>query len=503
VFNFFRHLSTRAPLLALILVGLALPACTVGPDYEVPQTETPDVWKYKVMAEMEDDHSPLEGWWLNLNDPKVPLLVGEALEANYDLKIAVQRVQESRALLGVATGRYYPEIGGSGTYQKTELSENGVQPLPPGVDNRFGVYDLGVGLTWEIDVFGRLRRTAESARASLEASIEDYRDVLVILLADVAANYVDVRTLQLRIEYAQSNVVAQQDTLQLTQDRFDAGLTSLRDVTQAESNLATTQATIPALEASLEAAINRLAVLLGKAPGEVDYLLSDPAKIPEPDEAVTMGIPADIVRRRPDIRAAERQLASQTARIGVAKADLYPTFTLSGLIGLQSTSSGSLFDSESLTWSILPGIQWPWFTGGRVQSQIRAEEARTQQAADFYQQTVLLALEEVETSLVTWQREKIRRDRLTEAVDATERTVALVNTQYLSGLTDFQSYLDAQRSLLEQQDNLASSEGRVVQSLIVLNRALGGGWELPDPESTSREIAVEIVEGEDISGREP
>jgi NodT family efflux transporter outer membrane factor (OMF) lipoprotein len=481
----------------------ALFGCTVGPDYEQPQTEVPDVWKYKVMAEMEDDHSPLEGWWLNLNDPKVLELVDQALQANYDLKIATQRVEESRALLGVATGRYYPAIGGDATYQRTELSQNGVQPLPPGIENPFGVYDLGIGLAWEIDVFGRLRRQAESARAQLGASIEDYRDVLVILIADVASNYVDVRTLQLRLQYAEANVVAQQDTLKLTQDRFDAGLTSLRDVTQAESNLATTQATIPALEADLEAAINRLAVLLGKPPGEVDYLLNDPADIPEPDEAITMGIPADVVRRRPDIRSAERQLAAQTARIGVATADLYPTFTLSGLIGLQSTSSGSLFDSDSLTWSILPGIRWPWFTGGRVQNQIRAEKARTQQAADFYQQTVLLALQEVETSLIVWQREKIRRDRLMEAVDATERTVDLVNTQYLSGLTDFQSYLDAQRSLLERQDDLASSEGRVVQALIVLNRALGGGWELPDPEATPKEIAVEIVEGDDISGREP
>ena len=172
---------------SILLVSLiALLGCTVGPDYEQPPTEVPDVWKYNVMAEMEDDHSPLEDWWLNLNDPKVPLLVDEALEANYDLKIAAQRVEESRALLGVATGLYYPEIGGAATYQKTELSENGVQQLPPGVDNRFGVYDLDVGLAWEIDVFGRLRRQAESARASLEASIEDYRDVLVILIADVA-----------------------------------------------------------------------------------------------------------------------------------------------------------------------------------------------------------------------------------------------------------------------------------------------------------------------------
>ncbi|MEJ2085603.1 MAG: TolC family protein, partial [Acidobacteriota bacterium] len=168
--------------------------CTVGPDYEQPQTDVPDVWKYKVVAEMEDDDSPLQGWWLNLNDPVVPKLIDQALEANYDLKIAVQRVQEARALLGVATGRYYPELDLDARYQKSELSENGVTPVPPGTDQRFGVYDVNVGLAWEIDVFGRLRRSAEAARATLEASIEDYRDVLVILIADVAANYVDVRT---------------------------------------------------------------------------------------------------------------------------------------------------------------------------------------------------------------------------------------------------------------------------------------------------------------------
>ena len=299
-------------------------------------------------------------------------------------------------------------------------------------------------------------------------------------------------------------MVAQQDTLKLTQDRFDAGLTSLRDVTQAESNLATTQATIPALEADLEAAVNRLAVLLGKPPGEVDYLLDEPAKIPDPDEAITMGIPADVVRRRPDIRAAERQLAAQTARIGVATADLYPTFTLSGLIGLQSTSSGKPVRERAATpGRYCPGSSGPGLpvVGSRTRSGSRRLAPSKRSISTSRRCCWLYRRWRPPSS--TWQREKIRRDRLMEAVDATERTVELVNTQYRSGLTDFQSYLDAQRSLLEQQDDLATSEGLVVQSLIVLNRALGGGWDLTDPESTPKEIAIEIVEGEDSSGREP
>ena len=490
------------------LAGVVLVAalgCTVGPDYEAPplEQEIPDAWKSAAAEEIGEAGSPLETWWTTLNDPKLVELVHEARLENLSLQTAAARVEEARARLGIATGRYYPDAVLDAAYSRQDLSENSSFVVPPGGFEPFDLYNIGVGFNWEIDVFGRLRRGAESARAGLEASIEDYRDVMVVLMADVAANYIEVRTLQDRIKYGRANVEAQAGSLQLTRDRFDAGLSPLTDVTQAEYNLANSQAAIPALESRLAAATNRLAVLLGKPPGAVDDLLTGESTIPDPDEGVTLGIPADLLRRRPDIRAAERQLASQTALIGVAKADLYPTFSLAGILALESVDSSDLFDSGSTTWSLVPGLRWNIFSGGKIRNNIRVQEAVTQQLLFAYEQTVLFALDEVESTMVAYEREKERRDRLYEAVDASNRTVELVRTQYMSGLTDFLNLLDAQRTLASQQDSWAESEGQVVQNLIALNRALGGGWGPPDPDNTPKEEAEVISSTIDSPGSEP
>jgi NodT family efflux transporter outer membrane factor (OMF) lipoprotein len=477
----------------------------VGPDYEKPEfeQEVPDAWKSAVAEEINQAGSPLETWWTALNDPQLVELIHEARLENLSLQTAAARVQEARARLGIATGQYYPDVALDGSYARQDLSENSSLFVPPGGFQPFDLYNLGVGFNWEIDVFGRLRRGAESARAGLEASVEDYRDVMVILMADVAANYIEVRTLQDRIKYGRANVEAQASSLQLTQDRFDAGLSPLTDVTQAEYNLANSQAAIPSLEARLTAATNRLAVLLGKPPGAVDYLLTGESAIPDPERGVTLGIPAELLRRRPDIRAAERQLASQTALIGVAKADLYPTFSLAGVLALESLDSSDLFDSGSTTWSLVPGLRWNIFAGGKIRNNIRVQEARTQQLLFAYEETVLFALDEVESTMRAYEREKERRDRLAEAVDASERTVELVKTQYMSGLTDFLNLLDAQRTLATQQDSWADSEGQLVQNLVALNRALGGGWGPPDPDNTPKEDAEEISSTIETSGSEP
>jgi len=495
--------NTKLSLLGVSLVVLV--GCTVGPDYERPELEqeVPDAWKSAAAEEIEKEGSSLETWWTTLNDPKLVELILEARTENLSVQTAAARVREARARLGIATGRYYPDVIADGSYSRVQPSENSAAiPLPDASDT-FDLYNLGVGFNWEIDVFGRLRRGAESARAGLEASVEDYRDVMVILMADVAANYVEVRTLQDRIKYGKANVEAQAGSLQLTQDRFDAGLSPLTDVTQAEYNLANSQAAIPSLEAGLAAATNRLAVLLGKPPGAVDDLLTGESAIPDPNEGVTLGIPADLLRRRPDVRAAERQLASQTALIGVAKADLYPTFSLAGILALESFDSSDFFDSGSTTWSLVPGLRWNIFSGGKIRNNIRVQEARTQQLLFTYEQVVLFALDEVESTLVAYEREKERRHRLAEAVDASERTVELVRTQYMSGLTDFLNLLDAQRTLATQQDSWAESEGRVVQNLIALNRALGGGWGPPNPDNGPKENAEEIYSTIDSSGSEP
>ncbi len=338
-------------------------------------------------------------------------------------------------------------------------------------------------------MWGRIRRGVESATAAFEADIENYRDVQVSLYAEVAANYTDIRALQTRLDLANQNADAQRESLGLTQDRFDAGLTSALDVAQAEQNLAQTESTIPQLEGQLNAALNRIAVLMGRQPGALDERLEPRVGIADTDGEIVAGVPADILRRRPDVRRAERLLASQTALIGVAKADLYPSFSISGFIEGLTGSIGNLFTGESTGWGIVPGFRWDVFSGGKIQNNIKVQEARTQQLLVGYQQTVLLALEEVESSLIFYQREIVRRDRLRDAVDASQRAVDLVRTQYLSGLTNFQNLLDTQRSLFQQDDLLAQSEGQVVLNLIFLNRALGGGWSLDD--TVPDEVAAE------------
>jgi NodT family efflux transporter outer membrane factor (OMF) lipoprotein len=477
----------RLPILCLVL---ALGACKVGPDYVEPEVAVDDEWRAAVESEMSQEQPDIEMWWESLEDSTLTGLMRRAELANLDLRIAVARVAEARALRGIANSGLYPDLVLDGAYSYTKISENspgGQLVIGAGEEvEPVELWETQASSVWEIDLFGRIRRRSEAATAQFEATIEDYRDVLVSLYAEVALNYVDVRSLQARLDYARRNAEAQRESLELTRDRFNAGLTSALDVAQAEQNLAQTEATIPSLETGLNAALNRVAVLLGDRPGALhDELMVDSAVIPEVPPDIMTGVPADVLRRRPDVRRAERLLASQTALIGVATADLYPTFSIAGFVEAVSGSFSNLFEGESVGWGVVPGFRWDLFSGGRIRNNIRAEEARTDQALFSYQQTILLALEEVEDALVAYDRELVRRDRLQEAVDASQRAVDLVRTQYISGLTNFQNLLDTQRSLFRQQDELAVSEGQVVANLVLLNRALGGGWSL-EPEAPDR-----------------
>jgi len=458
------------------LVCLGLSGCTVGPNYHRPAAEVPDAWRTAVTQEMNQTPSTLESWWTELDDPVLDGLIADASAQSLDLQIAFTRILQTRAIRGIARADYYPTVDADAAVGLLQNSDNGMIPPP---EDGFGVEDLwtlGISAFWEPDLFGRVRRSVEATSAQLAASVEDYRDVMVVLYADIAGNYVEARTLQERLRLAKANAAAQRETLTLTRDRFSAGLTSARDVAQAESNLATTEAEIPSLEINIEFTFNRLAVLLGEAPGAVHDRLAAHDSLPEPKPDVVVGLPADLLRRRPDIRAAERRLAAQNAAIGVATADLYPSFSLSGVLALESTGLSDLFEGSSRSWSLIPGLRWNIFDRGRLHNRIDLEEARTREALLFYEKTILLALEEVENGLVAFEGERLRLDRLRAAVAASQRTVDLVRTQYTAGLTDFQSLLDAQRSLFRQQDASAQSEGQVVQNLITLNRALGGGW---------------------------
>lgn len=496
-------------LLALTALGLVtLAACTVGPDYVPPEVPTvPDAWNRAATEGLAEGEASVQTWWKVFDDPTLTSLIERAADSNLTLREALWRIQETRALRGIVSGQQLPQVGLDGSASRAEPSENGVLGgLPEDFYDARDQFDLGAGASWEIDLWGRIRRQVEAANAEIDASVEDYRDVLVTLFAEVAVNYVNVRELQKRLRLARTNVDGQEDTLQLTKDRFDSGLVSALDVSQAESNLANTKSLIPTLELNHEIALNRLAVLLGSAPGALDSELSQAVPIPTEPNQVTTGLPADLLRQRPDVRSAERRLAAQTARIGVATADLYPQFSLTGFLGFQSTSAGDLFSSDSINWSVGLPIRWKLFSGGTVRSQIAAEEARTEQLLAGYERSILLALEEVEDAMVSYEKEVDRRALLAESVDATQRSLELVLTQYRAGLTDFQNVLDTQRTLLVREDEFAASEGIVIKNLIDLYRALGGGWdpktaqEPPAPTPSDEVDVAMVVESDEAGG---
>jgi len=464
---------------------------TLGPDYVAPEPELPDEWRNAVESELYGEDSPLQDWWHNLNDPILDELIDRVVAENLDVQIAISRVEVAWSTVGVIAGKRRPQSDFGASFNRNQTSDT-TNPGPSG--NGLGptnTYSSGFGAFWEIDVFGRIKRQIESATAEYEASIEEYRDVIVILMAEVASAYVDTRTLQTRLEYAYGNERTQSETLALTESRFEAGITSVLDVTRAESNLAVTRAQIPSLQLFLEVAMNRIAILLAEPPGAVHDLLIEPKPIPVPVEHLAVGLPAELIRRRPDIRASERLLNAQTARIYAAKGELYPKFSLAGLLMLESPSSGNFLDSDSVAWSFTPGLTWNVTSGGSIRSQIDIEEFLTEQALLNYENAVLVALGEVENALVSYELDSVRQDHLAEAVDATQRTVDVVLAQYASGLADFEIVLDAERSLFNQQDQLATSQGQVVQDLINLNRSLGGGWDSEISRSNLEALAAQ------------
>jgi multidrug efflux system outer membrane protein len=449
--------------------------CAVGPNYAAPEPDVPDRWHQELARGLVEGQAPLQTWWTTLDDRRLDRLVERAVAGNLDLKQAVARVEEARARRGIARGQWFPTIDSLSSYSRTQISEEAF-PVPGVGGNAQNRYSVGLDASWEIDLFGRIRRSTESANASLEATVEDYRDTLVLLLAEVGRAYVDVRTFQQRIDYARSNVRTQRGSLRLTRDRNTAGLVSNLDLRQAELNLATTEALIPSLQIGLTLAINRLGVLLGQHPTALRSELETPAPIPSPPSEILVGLPTELLRQRPDLRSAERQLAAQTAQIGVAKADLYPRLALLGTFAFDALDAAELFTGDAGAFSFGPAVRWNLFDGGRIRANVRAQESLTEQALLGYEQTVLLALEEVEDAFVAYVQENERRDTLQRSVAAADAAVKLVNTLYRTGLTDFQNVLDTERSLFQQQDQLAQSDGQVTQNLIQIYRALGGGW---------------------------
>lgn len=482
--------APRAALAFVLLLG----GCKVGPDYIPPQPDVPDAWRAAVTDGLTTGQSNIEEWWEVLGDPVLDELIQRAGQGNKDLKQSFARIKQARALRGIASGERFPDLEAAGGATRVETSDDFLL-VQSSQDNPEDFYDLGVDATWEIDVWGRIRRSVEAADAGLDASVEDYRDLLVVLYAEVGTAYIEVRTLQARIAFNEANVERQRGTLQLTRDRFDAEIAAELDVRQAELNLATTESFVPQLREALARTVHRLGVLLGEYPGSLYETLGEPAPIPESPESVAVGVPIEVVRQRPDVRRTERELAAQTARVGVTTADLYPRFSLIGSFAFAGTSN--LFDASNRTWDRGTFMRWNLFDGGRVRNRIRFEEFATEEALLRYEQTLLRALEEVESAIVAYCEETVRSEALARSVAAAERSVELVNSLYRTGLTDFQNVLDTERSLFQQQDVLAESQGKVVQNLVTLYRALGGGWQ-PDPAELADEVEDAKASGEPI-----
>jgi outer membrane protein, multidrug efflux system len=468
-----------------VTLAMAFGCATVGPEYRRPQSSLPSGWtspaKEGVVTSVKGDTPSLEGWWKNLDDPVLTGLVERAVEGNTDLKKAKARIRQARASRAVTGAALLPSVNASGS-----LASSG-QGKKADLSNTTDLYSAGLDANWELDIFGGVRRSVEAATADLSAAEEDLRDVLVTLLAEVALNYVDLRTYQGRLAVAEANLASQNDTFQLAGWRNQAGLSDDLAVQQARYNLESTKSQIPTLRTGAEEAANRLAVLLGEQPGALRGELKVISPIPAAPIEIAVGVPADVLRRRPDIRKAERQLAAETARIGVARANLYPKLTLGGSIGIEALSLGNLFTLSNKAFSYGPKITWPLFDGGAIRKGIEVQSAIQEQTLIAYEAIILTALEEVENALTAFGEEQQRRASLVEASRAAQLAAKLAEQKYQAGLADFTSVLDAQRSLLTYRDQLVQSEGAVTADLVRLYKALGGGWTSFAPEQEVRE----------------
>ncbi len=514
----------------LLLVSL-LAGCVVGPDFESPRNEVPSDWSGPRAADVSTDQADIAEWWKQFHDPVLDTLVDTALNANRDLEIAEARVREVRAFRGIVAEDLRPSGGVSGAYSVEGTPKSpqftGASPLAVGVSNgpagpagtvtvrgeNFTVaqtigasgnttsislspggvgapdrtrdlFSTGFDARWELDVFGGIRREIEAADADLEAASENLHDVQVILTSEVARNYLELRGAQSRLDITRQNIAAQENTFSITTLRFEGGLTSGLDAQQARAQLSLTQSQVPYLEFAILSSIYRLAVLTGQLPQPLVDQLSLAAPLPDSPPVVPMGLPSDLLRRRPDIRRSERQLHAATARIGVAVADLFPKFAMVGRTGASFTSLDNINLGDAAFWSLGPSIQFPVFDRGRIRANIAVQNARQEAALSAYEQAVLIAMEDAERALAAYGKEQVRRAALEESLRASEEAVGLATDLYTEGLADFLNVLQTQGRLFATQDQLVQSKQLVLQNLVALYKAIGGGW-----DSSGAEVA--------------
>lgn len=463
--------------LAFSLAGV-LTGCMVGPNYVRPETKLEPHWLDAGNKNVKNRRSIDYKWWSKFKDPLLDKLIKQAYRQNLPLRVAALRILQARAQLAIAIGQQYPQTQElfANIYGQ-QLSSNG--PLGRELGTPFANYQGGFDAIWELDLWGKFRRDVRAAGADLGSREADYDASLVSLEAEVARTYTTIRTYQRLIELARQNIKTQQQGLKIAEAQFRHGATTELDVTQARTLLESTRTTVPQLQTTLRQAENALCVLLGKPPGAID-LSQKKTVIPSPPINVAVGVPADLLRRRPDVRAAEFSAMAQANRVGVAEADLYPAFSLVGNIGLQTTShsSGGVNLGNSLFYQVGPTVSWPIFNYGRIKNAVRVQDAKLQQSLVTYQNTVLEAAREVEDALTASVRAQEAAASAQKAVDAARRSVKLATVQYQEGAVDYQRVLDSERALLQQQNTLAEARSNIATSQIALYKALGGGWQL-------------------------
>src|SRR5271166_2364991 len=481
-----REAVRSQPFLRTAAVTLVLPfaGCMVGPDFKAPTAPVADKWLESSSPSVQSDHQEYRDWWTVFHDPRLNRLIDIAYHQNLTLMAAGARVLEARATLGVAIGEFYlqtQQVGANVGYNQASRVDPSSNPL-----NDLGNYwraSLGTQIAWEVDFWGKFRRGVESSDAAYLASIATYDDVLVTLLGDVATNYISIRALQQQIAIAHENVVKQRRALAIARDRFHGGTTTGLDVFQAENVLAQTESTIPQLTAQLQQAEDALRVLLGMTPESLDALLAGSTDIPVPPKDVAVGIPADLIRRRPDIRSAELAAAAQSAQIGIAKAELFPAFNLVGAFGTVAGSTGpnrvgDVFTARGIQFGFGPSFSWPILNYGQTTNNVRVQDAHLQALLIAYQNAVLKAQQEVENGLAGFLQGRLQVDLLRRSVAAANSALQIAIDQYLLGTRDFTTVLTAEQNLYQAQSSLVSASGNLSTSLASVYRSLGGGWQI-------------------------
>ena len=465
---------------AWLSVAVVATACTtVGPDYAPPERELPPAWRQERIAGLAEGEPLPASWWTTFGDPLLSLLVENALQQNLDLRAALLRLQAARALRGVTEADAWPGADLRASFEDRQDSRN--TPFGAFIP-RTNIHAIGVDAAWELDLWGRVRRSIEAAEADRGVSEAEVHGAAVSVAAEVVAAYIDLRSAQRRLQIAEANLTLQQQTTQLVQARLSAGLVGERDVAQATTNVESTRSRLPTLSAQATAAQNRLAVLLGKAPAELPTELATTGTLPVPPLSVAVGVPADLLRRRPDVHAAERRFAAEVARIGVAEAERYPRLSLSGTLGLAANAADEVFTKGSDVLAFGPSLRWNLFDGGRLKHRVQSLTARAEAAQVAWEQTLLLALEEAENAMTRFVREQERLAALRRAAAEARRAVALAQAQYRTGLSDFQTVIDSERTVAAIEDELIGSEAAVAAHLVAIYKALGGGLAKPSAD---------------------